>query len=95
MPGMQVENWATAATAAGGGGSQIQWVDRNEVWAHEPRLDDVLETTDIWRFPESGLGPYRVIFVFCQCFQIQVSKWYRKRPLRFSGDEKTHKYLTI
>lgn len=41
---MQVENWGTAATAAGGGGSQIQWVDRNEVWVHEPRLDDVLET---------------------------------------------------
>lgn len=72
MPGMQVENWGTAAKAkaAGGGGYQIQG-DRNEVWPHEPRLADVLETTDIFRFPETGMGPYKTIFVCCQC----LAKW--------------------
>ena len=33
----------------------------------QPHLGDVFETTDIYRFPDTGMGPYRKIFVCIQC----------------------------
>ena len=72
LPGMQVQTWGAGAGGGGGHPQTVQVHDRYAIWAHEPTLDQVMETTDIYRFPEHpGCGIYKTIFVCCHC----LTKW--------------------
>ena len=62
LPGMQVPTWGAGAGGGGGHPQTVQVHDRYAIWAHEPTLDQVMETTDIYRFPEHpGCGIYKTI----------------------------------
>ena len=73
LSGLQVQRWGTST-----GGSQGPWTslraDRFEVWPHEPDMETLTETTDIWKFPNAphGGGVYRTIFV---CYNGCGNKW--------------------